>query len=209
MQRKGFGSRKGSPDIIVWIRFYYVNSRIYWQIPLLVELESTFENALIDFKKFADRSYDDPDKITIPIIVRSTVLFKHELCRADVNYIVRETSLYACGLNESSGEHELLEKIKDWANDFQKYISIRNCYRRFGELLSQFSFDLRMFGIVLRGDLPLILLDEVKDHDVHMMLQRDVIRVPALVVTKRFQGKEKVQHHPTWVKIIWLSLNSP
>lgn len=205
IQRKGFKSKKGVPDIIVWFKIYCMNSKIYWQVPLLIELESVFENALIDFKKFADRSYSDLDKITIPIIVKERYRYKYEICKISVKYIIKEINIRACNLDESSGEHELFEKIKEWANESQNYISIGKYYKHFNDYVLQFPFNLKIFNAALKGYLPLIYLNKINYYDLYDILKQGIIHLPSIVITKKFKGKEKIKNHQTWAKLIWLN----
>lgn len=155
-ERRGFDRRRGVPDSVFWLT--PGDERFTCKpLPILVELEGTFANALDDFTKFADR-YDNSEyqySVQAPVI-GDTGLERHlEQMQYDIIGI---------RANLLSGDDEIDEarmhaEFTSWFERFQSNIHTQVSVRRYlPQPVVEWGITFTMFGHKFETVIPFVLV---------------------------------------------------
>ena len=154
-ERRGYDRRRGVPDSVFWVkpaddRF---SSRL---LPILVELEGTFANAIDDFSKFASR-YDDSGyqySIEIPVIGDSAPdrylkRFKYDVIGIRANSISDHHEIE---------EEEMHETLSSWFNRFKTNVETStSLIRHTPQKIIEWQISFTMFGHNFETVFPIVI----------------------------------------------------
>lgn len=142
-ERRGFGTRRGVPDTVVWLSPDHTAFPNHI-LPVLIELESTFSAAANDFEKFA-RRYNDTNyryDIQWPVISEKIDSFRR-ICKYDIAGIPARR----LGRGPAVEEREMYAIIRDWFDEFILSFDNSVSVRQYGDTtVLNWELSFRMYG---------------------------------------------------------------
>lgn len=196
VERRGFGSRRGVPDIIVWIRGISPYYRARWRLPILIEYEGSFSNGLVDIQKFAERSFDE--KIIVPVLCGAVMLNKLNLW-LKVEYNVHETPLEALGLTLAATEHDVYVVTKKWSENYQKYVSVvEDNMRTHLGALNWIKIRINIFNQTVHCRFPILYTNSKNVANlIKNSIEKISIQIPGIIVTRTFRDRSLIRTYNT------------
>jgi len=177
--RRGFGKQRGVPDSVFWLRPSddRFNGR---PLPVLVELEGTFANAMDDFAKFASR-YGEPEfqySIQWPVIGHESrepfwLPVQYEIIGIRANQLTSQRDI---------SERTMQSAFERWFDRFLSRFETEATIREFLEIpFVEWRVAFTMFGHKFESRVPVIINcgGELVDDIIKRMVSP---RLPCVVV---------------------------
>ncbi|WP_226483086.1 hypothetical protein [Natrinema amylolyticum] len=178
-ERRGFERRRGVPDSVFWVK--PADDRFeYRLLPILVELEGTFANALDDFSKFANR-YDDTDyqySVEAPVIGDSAP----DRCLKRMKYDVIGIRANSITDDHDIKEEKMHDALSSWFDRFKANIQTRvSVIRHLPQKVIEWHLSFTMFGHNFETVVPFIFSEResVSDETIERLT---VPSLPGIVV---------------------------
>jgi len=155
-ERRGFERRRGVPDSVFWLT--PADDRFTCKpLPILVELEGTFANAVDDFAKFAER-YDDENEYQYS--VQAPVIGDHDTERRlkQMQYDIIGIRANLLTADDEIKEREMHEELKSWFERFHAKIHTEASVRRYSpQTIIDWSIKFSIFRHRFETVVPFIL----------------------------------------------------
>lgn len=155
-ERRGFERRRGVPDSVFWLT--PADSRFTCKpLPILIELEGSFANAVDDFAEFADR-YDDQEEyqysVKAPIIgdrgaERHLKKMHYDIIGIRANLLTDENEIE---------EGQMHEEFTNWFDKFQMDIDTEASVKHhLSQTVIEWNLSFTMFGHRFETSIPFVL----------------------------------------------------
>lgn len=178
-ERRGFAKRRGVPDSVFWVK--PSDDRFHCHpLPILVELEGSFNGARADFKKFASRHNDAKYQYTLEFPVLG-VNSRDRIFRP-IQYEVIGIRANMLSNKNSISEQEMHRGLGTWFERFTSSFDVDLTVRDYlNPSIIEWELQFTMFGHDFSTEVPFIVGD---DH----AITEDVLRrvspptIPGVVV---------------------------
>lgn len=200
-ERRGYGTSKGVPDAIVWCITQDTATNAHWRFPILVELETNFEDAIRDFQEFSKRSLMEGDHLIIPIS-QIGAQYSPRIRYWEITYSLRECSILACCGNYWADEHDLYLQLRNLVNSSSLKANLKSLPSDIGNFVDAewIMWIFNFFGVKLECILPLLRIRNLNDgfeKEISKYFRQS--RLPGLVVTRSGRQNRMQLMYPTAV----------
>lgn len=194
-ERRGFGKARGVPDSVFWLSPSH-SAFSCRPLPVLVELEGSFNGAADDFAKFAQR-HQDPEYqyyLEVPIVGLANV----EPVQVPIKYEVigiRANTLTGQPAVEEETMHEAIQQwFERFISNFESRVTVRD---HLSPTIIRWELEFTMFGHNFQTQVPFVVgHDEPLAED--FLRQVNLPTVPGVVViNSKFDARESTAYRHT------------
>ena len=154
-ERRGFAKRRGVPDSVFWVK--PSDNRFHCHpLPILVELEGSFNGARADFRKFASRHNDPKYQYTLEFPILG-VNSRDRIFRS-VRYEVIGIRANMLSDKNSISEQEMHRGLDAWFNRFTSSFDVNLNVRDYlNPPIIEWELQFTMFGHDFSTEVPFIV----------------------------------------------------
>lgn len=198
-ERRGFERRRGVPDSVFWLK--PADDRFDCRVlPILVELEGTFTNALDDFAKFSARYEDDDYQYSVQTpVIGDTAPSR---CLKKMRYDVIGIRANSVSDDHEIEEDQMHDALSSWFERFKTNIQTRvSVIRHLPQEVIKWHLSFTMFGHDFKTSIPIILAGPEPVND-DTVLRLPVPSIPSIVVVNnKYDSRESSElHHETAIE---------
>lgn len=208
LERRGYGNRRGVPDSVIWLGAK--NTPFRRLVPILIELEGNFNNAIDDFEKFSHREDKDyPNHVRWPIIGIEEPASINLPLRYDIRSI---TSLTATAQRHAK-EADLHRTVQQWVRNCDDYINTSAFIRRYENTgVIWWQLDITLIGGHKYKVKTPIIFDPGENLQEIIESRFNYPTLPSLVVVNGRASGHRIEQYNTQVKflrVVPASLKNP
>ena len=197
--RRGFGKQRGVPDSVFWLSPATddIPSKL---LPILVELEGSFNGAADDFTKFADRADDEEYQYYLqwPIF---DIVEQAPISRG-IEYDVIGIRATQLTQQWSIEEQDMHEAFNDWCKKFKSKFKTTTTVLEVGDTaVLKWNIEITMFGHKYSIYIPFIL-DPGSNLETVLNKRLDTPKIPSVVVVnQKYDNREGTSYyHDTQIR---------
>lgn len=156
-ERRGFAKRRGVPDSVFWVK--PADDRIHCHpIPILIELEASFNGARADFRKFAKRHNDPKYQYTLEFPILG-INSRDRIFRGVRYEVIGIRTNMLSDKNEIS-EQEMHRGLEAWFDRFTSSFDVELNVRDYlNPPIIEWELEFTMFGHDFSTEVPFIVGD--------------------------------------------------
>ncbi|WGI17148.1 hypothetical protein [Methanonatronarchaeum sp. AMET-Sl] len=197
-ERRAWGTEKGVPDFLVWVKLKHFP--IGQLFPILIELETDFNNSIKDYEKFSKRSDAFQNKNNyrpkIPIISKKPIPKEYQTFQIKSKYEINSIKLKRIIKNRKNNERFLYRKIDAFYRKKNRCdLDIESKLISEGILAYKLNLQIDFFNRKVNFLFPILVLDSEKSnpnkniYQIHNFLKE--INLPCITVIKHGRIKNK------------------